>query len=86
MCYQGEIDIIAKNKDEYVFIEVKTRISNKYGAPRDSVNDNKQKHIKNSAKYYIYLNNLQYKKIRFDVVEVYIKEKIYINHLKNLMW
>ena len=65
---------------------MKTRISNKYGIPIDSVNVNKQKHIKNSAKYYIYLKNLHYNKIRFDVIEIYVKKNIYLNHLKNLMW
>lgn len=81
----GEIDIIAKDKDEYVFIEVKTRTSNKYGMPSESVNINKEQHIQNSSKVYIFLNNLENKYIRYDVIEVYFinKSKYYINHLKN---
>lgn len=81
----GEIDIIAKDKDEYVFIEVKTRTSNKYGMPSESVNINKEKHIQDSSKVYIFLNNLENKYIRYDVIEVYFisKSKYYINHLKN---
>ncbi len=37
-CKQGEIDIIAKDNKEYVFVEVKTRTNSDYGEPVDSVN------------------------------------------------
>ena len=37
----GEIDIIAKDRDELVFIEVKSRSSDSYGAPEESVTDKK---------------------------------------------
>ena len=42
-CRQGEIDIIAKDKDEIVFIEVKTRKNANYGSPVDAVDKRKQK-------------------------------------------
>ena len=38
-CKQGEIDIIAKEKNEYVFIEVKTRQNFHYGMPCEAVNE-----------------------------------------------
>ena len=85
-CKQGEIDIIALdiNSKELVFVEVKTRTSLKYGTPADAVNSNKQKHLYESAKYYIYKNNMSYIGVRLDVMEVYIfKEKIEVNHIKN---
>ena len=37
-CKFGEIDIIAYDKEELVFIEVKTRTSNKYGTGINSIN------------------------------------------------
>ena len=52
-CKQGEIDIIAKDKNEYVFIEVKTRQNLHYGMPCEAVDERKQKHILNATKYYI---------------------------------
>lgn len=42
-CKQGEIDVIAKEKEELVFIEVKARSSSLYGNPIDGVNRKKTK-------------------------------------------
>ena len=82
-CRQGEIDIIALDKKEIVFIEVKTRTSNKYGAPSEAVNKIKQKHMLQTIKYYLYIRNLSDEFIRIDVMEVYIKNNVYkVNHIK----
>ena len=82
---QGEIDIIAKDKDEYVFIEVKTRQNFNYGIPSEAVDERKQKHIWNATQYYIYSHNLENKYIRIDVIEVYKKKnKLYLNHIKQI--
>lgn len=80
----GEIDIIAKDKEEIVFIEVKTRTNNKYGKPAEAVNKIKKEHIKNAGIYYIYSNKLNNKSIRFDVIEVYLASKNYIHHIKQI--
>lgn len=83
-CKQGEIDIIAKDKDEIVFIEVKTRSSALYGQPKDAVDETKQKHIYNSAEFYIYIRHLENFPVRIDVIEVYKKQgKIKVHHIKN---
>ena len=87
--YYGEIDIIAKDlsKDEYVFFEVKTRTTKAFGRPSEAVNLSKINRIIKSSKYFIYINDLWNKKIRYDVVEVYVKEKgMMINHIKNIMF
>lgn len=84
--YQGEVDIIAKDKIELIFVEVKTRQTNKYGRPVEAVNYYKQKHIKQVAKYYLYKNNIMDAYIRFDIIEVYKKQdECKINHIKNIM-
>ena len=86
-CKSGEIDIIATDKNEMVFIEVKTRRSAKYGAARDAVTPNKRKHIKAATEFYIYKHHLESSYIRFDVIELYLKKGIfYINHIKNTLW
>ncbi len=87
LCKSGEIDIIALDIDrnEYVFIEVKTRLSKKCGRPAEAVDINKRKHIINATRYYIYINKLEKRDIRFDVIEVYLYKRI-INHIKNAFY
>lgn len=85
-CKQGEIDIIATNKEYLIFIEVKTRTNLEYGSPSESVNSIKQKHMYQSAKYYLYLHGLEKCFIRFDVVEVYISNSICrIHHIPQII-
>lgn len=85
----GEIDIIAMDliSNELVFVEVKTRTNLKYGKAIDSVNQVKMNNIIKGAKYFLYTNGLNSKKIRFDIIEVYyIKQKFYINHVKQILF
>ena len=84
-CYQGEIDIIAKDisKNELVFIEVKSRTSFKYGFPIDAVNKHKQNHLFKACQYYLYKYHLFNVFVRIDVIEIFIKNNIpYIHHIK----
>lgn len=86
-CNQGEIDIIAKDKEELVFIEVKTRTDISYGEASEAVTDTKKRHLINSIKYYIYKRNLENEFIRIDVAEVYIKcGKVKINYIKQAIY
>lgn len=85
-CRQGEIDIIAKDKEEIVFIEVKTRINNNFGEPAEAVNKIKQLHMYKSARYFLYKLNLLDMLIRFDVIEVLISNgRFNINHIKQII-
>ena len=83
---KGEIDIVSKKDNCIIFVEVKTRNNLEYGTPGMSVNFTKKKHIKNAAKIYIYVNKLYGYNIRFDVIEVIIKNgKCKINHIEKIM-
>ena len=84
-CRQGEIDIIAMYSGKLIFVEVKTRRSEKYGNPAEAVNGVKQKHMINAARYYLYKTGQENKFIRFDVVEVKLKDGYYIvNHIEQI--
>lgn len=69
-CKFGEIDIIAKDKNILVFVEVKSRTNEKYGTPATAVNYYKKRNIINTAKYYLMKNKLQNEFCRFDVIEI----------------
>lgn len=82
-CKVGEIDIIAKDKDEIVFVEVKSRKVLSYGKPADAVNSVKKKHIYRTAQYYLLIHNQLEAYTRIDVIEIYLnREKYKLNHIK----
>ena len=85
-CRQGEIDIIAKEKGEIIFVEVKTRTNERFGRPIEAINSKKKIHMYNAAKYFLYKNYLLNMPVRFDVVEVLLRNgKIRINQVKGVI-
>lgn len=79
----GEIDIIAKDKQVIVFIEVKTRSDNAFGYPFEAVNTRKREKIRKVALSFM----KKYKRelpARFDVLSITIHEgKEHIEHFKD---
>jgi putative endonuclease len=69
-CVLGEIDIIARDKGELVFIEVKTRRSGELGYPEQAVGIRKQKKMSQLALWYLQKNNITDVDARFDVVAI----------------
>ncbi len=69
----GEIDIIASIGNTLVFVEVKTRSSEKYGQPSEAVGCKKRSHMLSVAEEY-YSEDLPYNEIRFDVIEIIAKQ------------
>lgn len=85
----GEIDLIARENDCLVFVEVKTRTSEEYGTPAEAVSFYKQQHMQKSAQYYLWRHGGECE-CRFDVIEVRLPAHGWIkiakiNHLKNVL-
>ena len=76
----GEADIVAKYKDELVFVEVKTRASLAFGSPKEAVTRQKQARYYKIAQYYG-LQSGEEPNARFDVIEVF--EDGEIVHIEN---
>jgi putative endonuclease len=66
----GEIDLIAMDGDAVVFVEVKTRTTDAFGAPELAVNAGKQRRMIKAALGYIKYKKLHQVPCRFDVVAV----------------
>ncbi len=69
-CALGEIDIIAREKDTLVFVEVKTRRTRDFGGPAAAVNVRKQRQLSRVALTYLNMKKLPQMPARFDVVAV----------------
>jgi putative endonuclease len=71
----GEIDIIAKDRDTVCFIEVKTRKTDAFGSPFESVTKAKQRKIIFVALSYIKSRGREEANVRFDVVSVILGDE-----------
>ncbi len=67
---RGEIDIVAKDGDILVFVEVKSRTFHEMYKPIDNFSYKQRKRIKNSARYYMKSLGSPDFKCRFDFIEV----------------
>lgn len=84
-CKLGEIDIIARDGEFLVFVEVKTRTGSSFGSPVDAVNFRKQQQICKTALYYLSAHKLFESPARFDVVAICIEKNGHhqIEHIPN---
>ena len=67
-CKCGEIDIIAKDGDTVVFIEVKSASNEKFGDAQSHVTSAKKQKLRNTAKYYMLTNNVE--NVRCDCIAI----------------
>ncbi len=75
VCKMGEMDIIAREKDILVFVEVKTRTSTMFGPPQLAVNPKKQSQMSKVALNFLKEKKLEDVKARFDVVAILLGPK-----------
>jgi putative endonuclease len=64
-----EIDIIARFKKKWIFVEVKTRSGTGFGWPEQAVNRTKKRHIARAANNFIFTNKID-DEIRFDIISI----------------
>ncbi|HLX55485.1 MAG TPA: YraN family protein [Ktedonobacteraceae bacterium] len=69
-CRYGEIDLIAEDRDDLVFVEVKTRKSIVYGLPEEAVTFAKRRKLVQVATYYLALHAYIDRSWRIDVVAI----------------
>jgi len=79
----GEIDLVALHEGAVVFVEVKTRTSNAFGAPELAVDPRKQRRMVKAALGYIKYKKLHQVPCRFDVVAISSTAETTVEHIRN---
>jgi putative endonuclease len=81
----GEIDLIAWDCDKLVFIEVKTRQTEEFGAPDRAIGPGKQRTMLRAARDYARHAEVAWDQVRFDVVGVVLRRPPAITHFQNVL-
>lgn len=64
----GELDIVARDQETLVFVEVKTRMGTEYGSGLVALTKSKQRHLIRAALSYLKQRGLQNRSCRFDLL------------------
>lgn len=72
-CKMGEIDLIFRDRDTWVFVEVKYRSDNSHGEPVEFFTSVKQRRVLNAVKLFLIDNHLNefHTSIRIDVIAIH---------------
>lgn len=65
-----EVDIVARDGDSIVFVEVKSRASAQHGAPDRAIGEEKEKNIVSAARSYAKRAGIEWSRVRFDTVAI----------------
>ena len=83
-CPVGELDLILLDRRVVVFVEVKTRTDDRFGAPLESVGPRKQKKMIKTALFFLTRHRLHNRDARFDVVGIsYQGGEPMVEHVEN---
>ncbi len=72
----GEIDIIAKDKNQLVFVEVKLKTNPYFGLPEEEFNFYKKKKLKKTIKSYLMEKKIKDENWRVDLIAIEFKKNI----------
>jgi putative endonuclease len=72
-CREGELDIVARDRDALVFCEVKTRRGVGFGHPVEAVNATKQRRLRTLGQRWLSAHDEHAPELRFDIVGVLVR-------------
>ena len=83
-CREGELDIVARERDALVFCEVKTRRGVGFGHPVEAVTSAKQRKLRTLAQRWLAAHDEHAPELRFDVVGVLVRRSgpALVTHLR----
>jgi putative endonuclease len=82
----SEIDIVARDGDKLVFVEVKTRVSADFGSPDRAIDREKQRHILRAARSFVTRSGDSWSAVRFDVVAIVFGKAPEISHYRDVFF
>ncbi len=85
-CRWGEVDIVAQDGDDIVFVEVRTRSSARFGTPEESITEAKTQRLVSTAQEYLQSKGRDSANWRIDLVAVRVRsdgQLQRIDHLKH---
>ncbi|WP_276498590.1 YraN family protein [Pontibacter litorisediminis] len=82
---RAEVDIIAQKGNLLVFVEVKTRSTNKYGYPEEAVNYRKEAMLLGAAEAFILQEEWPHE-VRFDIISVTLTSPPAIHHIEDAFY
>ncbi|HLJ45538.1 MAG TPA: YraN family protein [Bryobacteraceae bacterium] len=80
----GELDLVGWDHDTLVFIEVKTRRSDEFGAPDRAIGSDKETHLIRAARDYARHAEVPWEKVRFDVVSIVFRSPPSVTHQRDV--
>ena len=78
----AEADLIARDGEDLVIVEVKTRATDEYGPPEQAVNPEKRRHLMRVAREYARKTGTPWEQVRFDIVSIVLRQPPEITLLK----
>jgi len=69
-CKSGELDVVARDGDILVFVEVRSRANADHGSAAEMIGATKQRHVIRVAQYYLATRQPAFERCRFDIVGI----------------
>ena len=81
----AEADLIARDGEELVIVEVKTRASDAFGPPDRAIGIEKQRALRKVAREYARRSGTSEAQVRFDVVAITLEPQVRIEHFQGIL-
>jgi putative endonuclease len=81
----GEMDLVGWEGDTLVFVEVKSRTTEEFGAPDRAIGREKQSSLIRAAREYARRAEVRWEKVRFDIVNVVFSTPPAVTHFRDVL-